>query len=86
MFLHLGSDFLVNSKEMIGIFDLDRTTAGEKTKRFLQAAEQAGRVIDAADDLPKSFLVTTEYGETRVYLSSLSCGTLKKRMEEQGHV
>lgn len=82
MFLHLGFDFLVNTKDVIGIFDLDQTTVGERTKIFLQKAERMGSIVDAAEDLPKSFLVVTVYGETRVYLSSLSCSTLKKRMEE----
>ena len=85
MLLHLGSDFVIHTKNIVGIFDLDQTTIGEKTKLFLQKAEQNGILIDAidtAETLPKSFLVVTVYGETRIYLSSLSCSTLKKRMEE----
>lgn len=82
MLLHLGSDFVIHTKQIVGIFDLDQTTIGEKTRILLQKAEQDGILIDASEDLPKSFLVVTVYGETRIYLSSLSCSTLKKRMEE----
>ncbi len=82
MLLHLGSDFVIHTKNIVGIFDLDQTTIGEKTRLFLQKAEQDGIMVDASEDLPKSFLVVTVYGETRIYLSSLSCNTLKKRMEE----
>lgn len=82
MLLHLGSDFVIHTKQIVGIFDLDQTTIGEKTRLLLQKAEQDGILIDASEDLPKSFLIVTVYGETRIYLSSLSSSTLKKRMEE----
>jgi len=82
MFLHLGSDFLVNIKDIVGIFDLDQTTLSEKTKSFLKDSEKTGIVISVDNDLPKSFVIATVYDETRVYLSSLSCSVLKKRAED----
>ena len=82
MLLHLGSDFVIHTKQIVGIFDFDQTTIGEKTRILLQKAEQDGILIDASEDLPKSFLVVTVFGEIRIYLSSLSSSTLKKRMEE----
>jgi hypothetical protein len=33
------------------------------------------------DDLPKSFIVTTEYGFERVYLTTLSSATLERRLK-----
>ena len=41
-------------------------------------AEREGQVVPC-DDLPKSFIVTAEYGMDRVYLTSLNTGTLEKR-------
>jgi len=34
------------------------------------------------DDLPKSFVLTAEYGLSRVYLTGLSTQTLEKRLSK----
>ena len=78
MYLSIGDDLAVRSSAVIGIFDLDNTTTSKRTREFLQKAEAAGQVVPC-DDLPKSFLLTAEYGLPRVYLTALSAGTLEKR-------
>ena len=79
MYINIGNDMAVRERSVIGIFDLDNTTTSKRTREFLSAAEQEGQVVPC-DDLPKSFIVTAEYGMDRVYLSSLSTTTLEKRM------
>ena len=83
MYLHLGKGTVVNEKTIVGIFDLDITSQSHLTRRFLAAAEKAGEVINAAEDIPKSFLVCCEKGRHTVYLSQLSCATLLNRSEER---
>ena len=84
MYLHLGKGTVVNEKAIVGIFDLDITSQSHLTRAFLTAAEQAGEVENAADDIPKSFLVCCEGEQRTVYLSQMSCQTLLKRSEERG--
>ena len=83
MYFHAGQDFVLNTRDVIGIFDLDNTTVSRHTRKMLNEAEKAGRVISVTDDLPKAFVVTTPPGkktaENRVYLCQLSTGTLRKR-------
>ena len=83
MYLHLGKGTVVNEKTIVGIFDLEITSQSHLTRRFLAAAEKAGEVINAAEDIPKSFLVCCEKGRHTVYLSQLSCATLLKRSAER---
>ena len=52
-----------------------------KLPEALRAAEKAGKVVNVADDLPKSFVVCREDGKTRIYLSQLNTATLLKRAE-----
>ena len=78
MYINIGNDMAVRERSVIGIFDMDNTTTSKRTREFLSAAEQEGQVVPC-DDLPKSFIVTAEYGMDRVYLSSLSTTTLEKR-------
>ena len=78
MYLSIGNDMAVREKAVIGIFDMDNTTTSKRTREFLANAEQEGQVVPC-DELPKSYIVTAEYGMDRVYLSALSSATLEKR-------
>ncbi len=78
MYLHLGQESILHTGEILGIFDLDTASLSRDTRAYLAAAEKAGRVVTVADELPKSFIVTTGRPYT-VYLSQISAGTLKKR-------
>ena len=80
MYLSIGNDMAVRESAVIGIFDLDNTTTSPKTREFLALAEQEGQVVPC-DDLPKSFLLTAEYGMNRVYLTPFNASTLEKRMK-----
>ena len=80
MYLSIGNDMAVRQQSVLGIFDLDNTTTSRRTRAFLEQAEQEGQVVPC-DDLPKSFVLTSEYGMIRVYLTSLSTATLEKRMK-----
>ena len=78
MYLNIGGDMAVRDRSIIGIFDLDNTSTSKRTREFLEAAEKEGQVVPC-DDLPKSFVLTAEYGIHRLYLTSLNTSTLEKR-------
>ena len=80
MYLSIGNDMAVRDSSVIGIFDLDNTTYSKKTVVFLNNAEKEGLVVPC-DDLPKSFILTAEYGLTQVHLTSLNSYTLEKRLK-----
>ena len=70
MYFHAGQDFVLNTRDVLGVFDLDTAGASRRTGDYLRRAEQEGAVVDlcAPGTLPKSFLVTDFPGET-VYVS-----------------
>ena len=78
MYLNIGGDMAVRDRSIVGIFDLDNTSTSKRTREFLEAAEKEGQVVPC-DDLPKSFVLTAEYGIHRLYLTSLNTSTLEKR-------
>ena len=80
MYLSIGNDMAVRDTSVIGIFDMDNTTTSKRTREFLENAEQEGQVVPC-DDLPKSFVLTAEYGLSRVYLTSLNSSTLERRLK-----
>ena len=80
MYLSIGNDLAVRESAIIGIFDMDNTSTSKRTREFLNKAEAEGQVVPC-DDLPKSFILTAEYGLNRVQLTSLSSATLEKRLK-----
>ncbi|WP_295475422.1 extracellular matrix regulator RemB [uncultured Subdoligranulum sp.] len=82
MLIHLGQDFVVRDREILGVFDLDTATdAGQKEKltdAFLRRAQREGAVVDVSGAMPKSFVLTDFAGET-VYITQLSTGALRRR-------
>lgn len=81
MYINIGFDMSVRDSSIVGIFDLDNTTCSKHTRNFLNQAEENGEVIPVTDDLPKSFLLTCEYGMNRTYLCQFNAATLEKRLK-----
>ncbi|MBR2338840.1 MAG: DUF370 domain-containing protein [Clostridia bacterium] len=80
MYLHIGQETVVRTDEVVGIFDMENTTISKTTRVFLSNAEKQNRVITVCDDLPRSFVVCRDkQGNETVYISQISCATLRKR-------
>ncbi len=72
MYLHVGNEIVINTRDIIGIFDMDNTTVSRQGRRFLPESQNRGFIINATDDLPKSYVVTKRKNETKIYVSSYS--------------
>lgn len=82
MYLHLGQSVVVPFRDVVGIFDLDNTSASHLTRRFLEQAQREGRVVNVSEELPKSFVLCGSPGKnTTIYISQLSSATLLRRAE-----
>jgi len=80
MYLPIGNDMAVREKSIIGIFDMDNTSTSKWTRAYLSRAEREGEVVPF-DDLPASFILTTEYGMNRVYLTGQHTRKLKEKLK-----
>ena len=81
MYVNIGGDMAVRDRAIIGIFDLDGASLSKKTMEYLESVQEEGGLITVTEDIPKSFLVTAEYGMERVYLIQLSAATIEKRIQ-----
>lgn len=86
MYLHLGQETIVDTQNIIGIYDMDTSTVSKWSREYLNKAEKEGRVINVSYfDLPKSFIICKEIedGKERevVYISPLSSNTLVRRTQ-----
>lgn len=75
MFLHLGDSTVVNTKKIIGIFDMDTSTVNKATRDYLNLAEKNKKIVYVNYDLPKSFVVTND----KIFVCPLNTNTLYKR-------
>ncbi len=84
MFLHLGGDVVVKMKNIVAIMDLETTSVSKITKEYLKKITLKNNVINInTEDLPKSYVITDENGEKKVYVSPISSRTLNKRAESK---
>ena len=82
MYIHIGSDYMVRSRDIIGIFNIEKTTVSADAREFLNKAAKRSAEVSCTDELPRSFVVTFD-GETldeRVYISRVSPATIAKRV------
>jgi hypothetical protein len=69
--IHLGEGVYVTDREIVGIFDIERTSASADTKNYLRKLGK--KAVTITYDMPKSFLVSGE----KTYISKLSTGVLR---------
>ena len=78
--LYLGGEAAYEKKDVVAIFDLDNTSWSIDTRRFLNSAEKQGRIVNAAEDLPKAFAVCAD---GTVVLAQPNSAILAKRWENE---
>ncbi len=83
MYLHLGQDTIVKTKDIVGIFDMDTTTVSKISREYLNSAEKQKRTVNVSFELPKSFIVVKENGNQKIYISQISSQTLEKRSKSK---
>lgn len=80
MYIHIGGEYTLSDKWIVGIFDIDQTTTyGTDTNNFLKKQEESGKLDIVSPDLPRSFVVTLD----RVYLSPISAKTIVARSHQK---
>lgn len=75
MYIYLGGDIAISTKDIIGIFDMDTSTVNKATRDYLSNAEKEKKVVYVNYELPKSFIVCKD----KIYVCPLNTATLLKR-------
>lgn len=83
MYLHLGENTAIRTKNVVAILDLDNVTVNKNGRNFFNTAQKQGNVVYVTDELPKSAVVCEDNGKKIVYISQLSPVTLQKRIKRR---
>lgn len=74
MFIHIGNDNVIRSREIVTIIEQDVISSSAMMEEMIHKGRQDNTVVGIAEDA-KSVVFT----ENRIYYSTLSVSTLKKR-------
>jgi len=81
MYLHVGNNRNIRTRDILGIFDMDNATLSTVTRKYLGKKQRAMQVESAGLEIPKSFVLYNDYGVIKVCFSGLSVATLQGRVE-----
>ena len=79
IFIHINSDKVLRSKDIIGIFDLDTSTVKKVTRDFLKNCENFKKIESLSSELPRSFVVCQNKNKkVKIFLSPMTSTTMMK--------
>lgn len=81
MYLHLGSETVVNTKNIIAILDLESTSVSKYSKEFFKIVEEEGFVKNVSVEIPKTIVVCEIDGQSVVYITNISSKALAGRVK-----
>ena len=81
MYIHLGRDYVLNDRDIIGIFNLETTTISPRGREFLNYAQKNGAVVSLSDELPQMFWRTAAWWTRCIFRSCPApcCAVAPKR-------
>ena len=78
LYLHIGGEYTLLCSLIVGIFNLEDIKQNQKDMiQFLSGMEKKDFVEYVSDEVPRSFVMTSE----RIYFSPISAVTLQKRLK-----
>lgn len=80
MFLHIGKDVVLQSKNIIGIFDIESLKKSNISNKFLENLKNENLVYNVSDDVNKSLIISQDNDKIKGYISNISSTTLNKRI------
>ena len=82
MYINIGENNIINTKNILGVFDIDKLTVYKNNREYLSICEKYNKIKSMTENLPKSFIicVNNNNNKEKIYLSCLTCSTILKRI------
>lgn len=80
MYLHIGKDFIINSKNIIAIFNIDYVKNTKEYKSLYKNMKEKNEIIKISDKKEKSFILLEENEKKKAYVTNISVNTIGKRV------
>ena len=79
MYLHIGKDYIIKSKEIIGIFNIDYVKNTKEYKGMIEKLKDEGNLKNIADNQNKTFILTEKDSIVKGYITNIGTTTIGKR-------
>ena len=80
MLIQVFGDYIVESDDIVGIFDFDNCTTGKRTLPLLKRLQGESRVEGDLYSLPRSFMIMNREEKDVLVLSATTTATIRKRI------
>lgn len=79
MYVHIGKDVVINSDNIIAIFDIETLEKKKNLKDICQELKISDKITDVSENNQKSLIMIQKGIEYKGYISNISSITLGKR-------
>lgn len=80
MFLHIGNNQIIQTENIIGIFNVDSIKQTKEYIRLKESLEKDNKLFfNCEENEIKTFILTKENGDEKGYFSNISSFTIAKR-------
>lgn len=82
MYLHIGKNTVLDSRDIIGIFDMDSLKDSHEINKIFEDLKKENNIINVSENIEKSLVLTKIDGIIKGFISNISSNTLAKRAEK----
>lgn len=79
MYLHIGKDFVINNKSIIGIFNIDYIKNTREYKSLYENLNNQGNIKKIYENQNKTFILVEENKNIKGYVTNIGTNTIMKR-------
>ena len=79
MYLHIGKDFVIRNKDIIGIFNIDYVKNTKEYKALYKNLDEKKSIINISENQNKTFILIEKDKEIKGYITNVGANTIGKR-------
>ena len=79
MYLHIGKDFVIKKKDIIGIFNIEYIKNTKEYKSMYASLEEKNNLINVSEKQDKTFILLENNKSIKGYITNIGSNTIGKR-------
>ena len=79
MYLHIGNGLVLNSNDIIAIFNIDYIKNTKEYKKFYQKLLEKNSIEDISNGNEKTLILVNKNNTEKAYISNINSNTIGKR-------
>lgn len=80
MYLNIGKEYIIKSKDIIGIFNIDYIKNTKEFKAMYKKLEGEKSIIKATEGKEKTFILVENKKNKKGYITNIGVNTIAKRL------